>query len=223
MATGGAGAQYQNTSAAHEGQAGSTLPPLPSGSQATWKAGVAYEVGWTVAANHGGGYSYRLAPASAPLTEATFQKMPLDFVGNSILRWDGDKSTQVEFNTTEKGWETNEGTAPAGSMWRKNPIPSGLWEREGPSFEPACKESAECIAGYSNFHGYGVGSLASMGTCKCSGFSSGAGGPLLPNLEVVDSVMIPAGTAPGRYVIQWRWDCEESDQIWASCSDVTIA
>ena len=65
------------------------LPPLPSGSQATWKAGTAYEVGWTVAANHGGGYSYRMAPADGPLTEATFGKMALDFVGNSTLRWDG--------------------------------------------------------------------------------------------------------------------------------------
>ena len=53
---------------------------------------------------------------------------------------------------------------------------------------------------------------------------------------------IPAGIKPGKYVLQWRWDCEESDQarmftacitharrgtpkctqIWASCSDVTI-
>ena len=39
-------------------------------------------MGWTVAANHGGGYAYRLAPADAPLTEETFRKMPLDFVGN---------------------------------------------------------------------------------------------------------------------------------------------
>ena len=31
---------------------------------------------------HGGGYSYRMAPADGPLTEATFGKMPLDFVGN---------------------------------------------------------------------------------------------------------------------------------------------
>ena len=45
---------------------------------------------------------------------------------------------------------------------------------------------------------------------------------LLPNLEVVDNVRIPKGLAPGRYVLQWRWDCEESDQVWASCSDVTV-
>ena len=71
------------------------LPPLPSGSQATWKAGTAYEVGWTVAANHGGGYSYRMAPADGPLTEASFGKMALDFVGNSTLRWDGPSNKQT--------------------------------------------------------------------------------------------------------------------------------
>lgn len=48
MGIGGAGAQYQNTSLAKIGQKGSALPPLSSGSQATWKAGSAYEVGWTV-------------------------------------------------------------------------------------------------------------------------------------------------------------------------------
>lgn len=51
MGIGGAGAQYQNTTLAKIGQPGSKLPPLPSGSQALWKAGFSYEVGWTVAAN----------------------------------------------------------------------------------------------------------------------------------------------------------------------------
>ena len=61
---------------------------------------------------------------------------------------------------------------------------------------------------------------AAPGLCRCSGFSNG--GPLLPNLEIVDRLQIPAGLAPGRYVLQWRWDCEESDQVWANCADVQI-
>eukprot|EP00656_Telonema_subtile_P001283 TRINITY_DN10590_c0_g4_i1.p1 TRINITY_DN10590_c0_g4~~TRINITY_DN10590_c0_g4_i1.p1 ORF type:complete len:434 (+),score=70.86 TRINITY_DN10590_c0_g4_i1:45-1346(+) len=211
--TGGAGAQYQNTSLAKRGDQGSHLPAMPP--QATWKVGASYEVSWTVAANHGGGYAYRLAPADGPLTEESFRKMALDFVGKSTLRWDSNKSTDIQFDTKLKGWETNQGTTPAGSTWRKNPIPSGLWQREGPTFDPVCQESQECIQGYSSFP-----HLAPQGTCKCSGFSNG--GPLLPNLEVVDSVQLPAGLAPGKYVLQWRWDCEESDQIWASCSDVEI-
>ena len=42
------------------------------------------------------------------------------------------------------------------------------------------------------------------------------------NLEVVDAVRIPAHLAAGKYVVQWRWDCEESAQIWLNCADVTV-
>ena len=59
--------------------------------------------------------------STGPLTEETFGKMPLDFVGNSILRWGGDKDNQIEFNTTEKGWETNVGTTPPGEVQQRMP------------------------------------------------------------------------------------------------------
>ena len=74
-----------NTTLSKQGDLGSKL--LAMASQATWKAGTAVEAGWTVSAHHGGGYAYRMAPADGPLTEETFGKMPLDFVGNSILRY----------------------------------------------------------------------------------------------------------------------------------------
>jgi hypothetical protein len=120
--------------------AGSELPKMEP--QATWKAGSEVEVGWAIEAHHGGGYSYRLAPADEPLNEASFNKMPLHAVGPSILRWDGDKATQKEFNATR----IVEGTFPKGSQWTKNPLPGPpmLWSREGPSFEPYCEESKDC-------------------------------------------------------------------------------
>ena len=31
-----------------------------------------------------------------------------------------------------------------------------------------------------------------------------------------------AGLAPGDYVLGWRWDCEQSNQIWQSCSAVRV-
>jgi hypothetical protein len=102
-------------------------------------------------------------------------------------------------------------------MWRKNPIPPGVWAREGATFEPVCKESQACIDSYSLGGGYD--SNRAYGLCKCSGL----GLKLSTSLEVVDRVVVPSSTAPGSYVLQWRWDCEESDQIWASCSDITIA
>lgn len=208
---GGAGAQYQNTSLAKEGEYGSKLPGMPP--QATWKAGDSVEVGWTLTAHHGGGYAYRLAPADGPLTEEEFRKMPLDFAKGSTLRWGGDRSTDLNFSPEEKGWQTNQGTVPSGSMWRKMPIPTILWEREGPSFEPVCEESEECKKAATMQHG-------KPGVCKCSGHSNL--GPLLPNIEIVDKIMIPSSLKPGRYVLQWRWDCEETSQIWNSCSDVEV-
>jgi hypothetical protein len=113
MGPGPALAVFKNTTYAFEGQAGSTLPAMPP--QATWKVGGVGEVAWWILAQHGGGYSYRLAPADAPLTEAAFRKQPLDFVGPSYLRWGGDKSTQLAFNATR----VSVGTSPAGSMWSK--------------------------------------------------------------------------------------------------------
>ena len=41
-------------------------------------------------------------------------------------------------------------------------------------------------------------------------------------MEVVDTLQLPRALPPGEYVLGWRWDCEESNQVWASCSDVTI-
>ena len=39
---------------------------------------------------------------------------------------------------------------------------------------------------------------------------------------VSDRVIIPATLAPGKYVLSWRWDCEETAQVWQSCADVNI-
>lgn len=210
--TGGAGAQFQNSSLAKAGDVGSRLPAMPP--QAAWRAGALVEVGWTIMAHHGGGYAYRLCPKGADLSEACFQKMPLKFEGLSALRWDGDRTAQLEFNASARGWETSMGTVPAGSTWRKTPIPTILWEREGPSFDPVCDESEACRAAATAGHG-------TQGVCRCSGHSNG--GPLLPNLEMVDTVRIPATIASGDYVLQFRWDCEETDQVWAQCSDVRIS
>ncbi len=227
-------------------------------------------------------YSYRLAPAGEPLNEDNFNKMPLHAVGPSILRWDGDKTTQVEFNATR----ITVGTHPAGSQWTKNPLPGPpmLWAREGPSFEPYCEESQECkdtahrwtrtvpapkkkgpepsqgcaaalakvckgqegkgascdacaLTQWAALEAAGCTEAEEVtyceatpepqawhpqpGVCKCSG-SPNVFAWLEPNLEIVDTVMIPADTKPGKYVLNWRWDCEETAQVWQSCSDVEI-
>eukprot|EP00041_Stephanoeca_diplocostata_P012272 m.205828 g.205828 ORF g.205828 m.205828 type:complete len:77 (+) comp18884_c0_seq1:1248-1478(+) len=58
------------------------------------------------------------------------------------------------------------------------------------------------------------------GRLSCQGMEDGS--TAVPDLEIVDNVLIPEGLEPGEYVLGWRWDCEESNQIWQSCSDVTV-
>eukprot|EP00937_MAST-01D_sp_MAST-1D-sp2_P002723 g2723.t1 len=187
---GGFGGIYVNTTHAKLGDAGTkVLPERPTG--VTWQAGKTYEVSWAIEANHAGGYLYRLAPADGPLTEETFNKLPLPFVGQQAFRWRGgweNGGEELWFN----GTYVSEGTVPAGSTWVTNPVP------RDPTVPNKCTDPAMC-------HGMIDGSTAD------------------PTLEIVDRVRIPADTAPGQYVLGWRWDCEESNQIWQSCSDVTIA
>lgn len=103
------------------GGPGTSLPDL--GSVATWAAGSVVNASWAIYANHGGGYSYRVckkgADKSAP-TEACFQQTPLDFVGSetTVVYTDGSRAP-----FTIPAVQTNKGTHPTGSMWRKNPVP----------------------------------------------------------------------------------------------------
>jgi hypothetical protein len=55
----------------------------PSGT--VWTRGTTAKARWQQSANHGGGYQYRLCPASEPLTEACFQKQPLAFANEKQM------------------------------------------------------------------------------------------------------------------------------------------
>ena len=85
-------------------------------------------------------------------------------------------------------------------MWAMNPIP-----RSATGFDTQCGE---------------------MHAPKCpnaKGFPCAGGGETgLGNLEIVDSVAIPADLSAGEWVLGFRWDCEESNQVWLSCSDITV-
>ena len=181
------------------------VPAHPTGVE--WKAGVEYEVAWTIQANHGGGYSYRLCPANGTLDEACFNEHPLKMVGQSALRWGGEGGRTLLYDAVT----VTEGTK-AGVMWRKNPIPrawkakDGSWgegsnhHQTGMGFQPVCDDEGEDQKGTGQ---------------SCTG----EWGPY--NLEIVDKVLIPADLPAGNWVLNWRMDQEESNQIWQSCSDVT--
>jgi len=40
--------------------------------------------------------------------------------------------------------------------------------------------------------------------------------------SIVDKVKIPDDLEEGQYLLGWRWDCEQTYQIWQNCADITI-
>jgi len=188
-----------------------------------WVVGSQVEVAWGIQANHGGGYQYRLCPASEPLSEECFQRTPLAFVGNTQwlqYGWGNDRNNRTEIPAVQVGGDL---VIPAGSSWRRNPIPpcnsnvtGGAHhlfnppDCTGPTFEPPVDGA----------WGYGVGSCGTPfpWTPACThdeivdqAFDFG----------IVDKVVVP-DVPPGDYVVGFRWDSEQSSQVWSVCADVTI-
>lgn len=217
-------AVFGTTEFAKQGDLGSkVLNPAPSGT--LWTVGTVVEVSWGIRYNHGGGYQYRLCPANEELTEECFQKQPLDFVRDKqVLQWNNGTRLPI------KGIFVDEGTIPAGSTWARNPIPridfdstssgqpkgfTGCSLDHGEPTGPACRQfDPPCPwdSGWYAQPGRGQASVDVEG--DCSGDWTGG--------VVVDQVIIPAYLKPGDYVLGWRWDCEESTQVWSNCADVTL-
>eukprot|EP00039_Didymoeca_costata_P016271 m.287891 g.287891 ORF g.287891 m.287891 type:complete len:373 (-) comp16368_c0_seq18:199-1317(-) len=222
---GGGDAEFIATPWAKMGDLGSQVL-LKGPPSADWTAGSTVEVAWGIRFNHGGGYQYRLCPASEPLTEACFQKYPLNFSGNPILRW--NNGSQLEIN----GTFVSTGTQPPGSTWQMNPIPRidfdskssgqppgwsgcdmparGLACRQ---FDPPCKEQL-----WDGIPWHGTNDPHDHRNVDVQGDCSGD----LTLASIVDHVVIPKDLPAGDYVLGFRWDCEETAQIWSSCADVNI-
>lgn len=196
---------------------------LPVGTGAAWPAGSVQEVSWGLYANHGGGYSYRLCPKAEALTEACFQRTPLRFVGEtSWIQFGDDEANRTAISAIR----TTEGTHPLGSQWTRNPIPAcngfvggadGTCEKS-PQFEAPL---TDVIGGHPKFAPnpglYGFGPGAYHPNTEHQAFWTERF-----NFNVIDQVQVPADLPPGDYVLGYRWDCEQSPQIWQNCADVTL-
>lgn len=183
-----------------------------------WISGETAVVAHSISANHGGGYSWRLCPASVDLSdpqkaEDCFRQHPLSFADDShTIHWSGNLTNWPDKPIPAK--QTSSGTTPSGSMWRRNPIPSlefcGVsackcppgWEAPCPAFEPPCDS---CWGGVVDAQ-------------------AGAGNSHHEDFEVQDTVRVPH-FAWGDYTLQWRWDTESLpgyQQVWTNCADITI-
>merc|ERR1712007_198017 len=202
-----------------QGFDGRALPKLDQ-TAVEWAAGSVQEVSWGITgANHGGGYAYRLCPASSNATEECFQSHHLNFEGD--LTWiqfgsDPANRTAIRANRTVTG------TFPSQSQWTKNPIPSCNEKSGGFLCIGGCKEPTfePPIPG---LWGLGPGLTNGCNGCKpyhlrqinqhCSAFM---------NFTIVDQVRVPV-LPSGQYILSFRWDCEQTPQIWTQCADVKIA
>jgi len=202
-----------------QGAEGSKAPWNQSLSLETvWIAGQTAEVAWGITANHGGGYQYRLCPHDSPdRNESCFQKMPLNFVGDT--QWIQYGRGMDRSNRTEIPAVTVSGSMviPENSQWRRNPVPPCNTPFSGgavsnkkcrkPTFEPA-------IPG---MFGFGPGSCGSSQVeCTREEFLEHDF-----DFGIVDKVEVPQ-VPEGRYILSFRWESEQTNQIWNSCGDVTI-
>merc|ERR1712217_630801 len=124
------------------------------------------------------------------------------------------------------------GTYPKGSEWSKNPI-APCWGDVGGASDPfdiplisRCDKTqfppilADVVPARPPYfplpglYGYGIGSI---GQALSYDFFYERF-----RFHIFDRVRIPSDLTPGEYVLSWRWDVEQTPQVWANCADVTI-
>lgn len=203
-------AVFASTPFAKMGDLGSeVLPPAPSGT--VWTVGGTAEVAWGIRYNHGGGYQYRLCPASEQLSEACFQRTPLDFDrGGQSLMWNNGTRQAIS------GVFVDTGVTPVGSTWARNPIPRIDFDDHSSgqpaAFKGRCTTSPHYASGkacrqFDPPCAQDVGwypqppRVWSQPTAvdvegECSGDWTGG--------VIVDRVRIPSNLPPGEYVLGWR-------------------
>jgi len=216
---------------------GTALPKVGSGP--TWKRGSTVEAAWAIYANHAGGYSYRLCKVSedgSAVTEACFQQTPLDFVGEQTeIRYIHRAKPSVKIPAVS----TNVGTYPRGSMWRKNPVPMCNCDLGYDCFNWESMESnadnKDMFKAYNttNFRPGQSSSVCPTGVQFPTAVDDALGAPpYMPggkskgsnfDFMMVDKLRVPEKLPAGEYILSWRWDCEETPQVWNSCADLTIA
>lgn len=217
------------------------------GSSAVWKRGSTVEAAWAIYANHAGGYSYRLCKVSedgSAATEECFQRTPLAFVGNTTeIRYTDSAKPSV----TIPAVTTSVGTHPKGSMWRKNPVPMcncdlgyDCFNFDGKDEDVDMVESKGGKDGKDMFQAYSethfrpgqTSHICPTGVQFPTAVDDALGAaPFMPggkmtssafDYMMVDKLHVSASLPAGEYILSWRWDCEETPQVWNSCADVTV-
>ena len=217
---------------------------LPAQAPVTWTAGSEVEVAWSMSVNHGGGYVYRLCKNEGnPVNEECFQ--------NNVLEFSGDMQWLLYSNGTQEPFpmtKVSEGTHPVGSVWARNPIPECMpctagdppdgrsaYEMcgapldpvpyTGPMVEPLFPvtdaerrwdDQADCTVGCFTCTQFPPGPGMPHGTLSGNGEHEGW------DWSLMDRVKVPESLQPGSYLLSWRWDAEQSAQVWQNCADIQV-
>ena len=130
-------------------------------------------------------------------------------------------------------------TFPRGSVWARNPLPR-IWDSKA-----GLHDAEACPGPTTREQGSPAGCLSFPAPCPWDTYTTKG---LLPcSLDdkglpdkcdgdgmsqcssdwvvgvVSDRVLVPHDLPAGEYVLSWRWDAEETAQIWANCADVSIS
>ena len=108
--------------------------------------------------------------------------------------------------------------------WRRNPVPAcncdsgftcgGDGGDEAQPYEPQPNPGGQCSTGLQfaapipQLFGFYVSNAAPHDTP-------------LSIVSLMDEVAVPPGLE-GEYLLSFRWDCEQTPQVWNSCADITI-
>lgn len=199
------------------GDRGTSIPEPDSVLPTFWPAGGTAVVSFGLSINHGGGYQYRLCPKSekGPPSEECFRAHPLAFAKNySVIRFEDGSRDDI----TIPVMDVTKGVVPPMSAWRRNPIPAcncdlndSCGETDASGNIPAQNLPYDKDAQYGPQCPTGVQFAPPCEGCfgwDRFGFS------------IVDEVVVPSEV--GAYVLSWRWDCEQSPQVWNNCADVVV-
>merc|ERR1712039_1054815 len=193
---------------------GRDLPQL-GGRTMEWPVGSAQYVSWQFGANHGGGYAYRLCPTSESMSEECFQRHHLAFVGETSwiqFGWNQSNRTAIQANRTSRG------THPQGSQWTKVPIPS--CSGPGGGYDGTGCDSPQFPTPIPGLWGNGPTNGCAYNPMPPAERAEYCGE--IMDFRMVDLVKIPENLPLGEYVLSFRWDCEQTHQIWTQCADVKI-
>lgn len=209
-----------------QGMNGTDLPA--SKNAPVWSRGSVQNVEWGIYANHAGGYAYRLCKKgpNGEVTETACQEGHLPFVGEktTVKYYDGSRQPfEIDATTISNG------TFPAGSMWRLNPVPMCNCDL-GQACSNYPGKSSDQTKPYPETH-LRPGQTAErcptglmFPTKWDDGHGSGAVGKTFGGFPFTmqDQVKVPEDMAAGEYVLSWRWDCEQTPQVWNSCADINV-